>query len=128
MGVIKHTPTPWATSSQGYLFQRDYDPLKSPGFIRLRSAWAEGAWDGDETAAENATFVAQAVNSYEAMRSALQRVLDYVEDETATRVLNQCTLCFTYRKIVRDALAIADASPFADPVDEPFIIPVELGR
>lgn len=40
-----------------------------------------------------------------ALASALSEVLAHVEDESAKRVGNQCTLCKTYRDKIRAALA-----------------------
>jgi hypothetical protein len=39
---------------------------------------------------------------------AAKRVLDHVENEAVERVGGQCTLCFSYRKLLRDAIARAE--------------------
>ena len=38
------------------------------------------------------------------LREALQAVLEHVEDDNVSRVENQCTLCKTYRDMIRAAL------------------------
>lgn len=43
-----------------------------------------------------------------ALVTALSEVLAHVEDESAKRVGNQCTLCKTYRDKIRAALALAE--------------------
>lgn len=47
-------------------------------------------------------------NSHAALVAALSEVLAHVEDESAKRVGNQCTLCKTYRDKIRAALALAE--------------------
>jgi hypothetical protein len=42
------------------------------------------------------------------MLDALKTVLTHVEDDQVSRVGSQCTLCYTYRKIMRDAIRTAD--------------------
>ncbi len=44
---------------------------------------------------------------YNPLLVAAQQVLDHVEDDRIPRVHNQCTLCHTYRKVLRDAIADA---------------------
>lgn len=45
-------------------------------FLKLPSPWISGAWDGDERAAANAAFIVKAVNSYDIMLSALERIVE----------------------------------------------------
>lgn len=48
-----------------------------------------------------------ALNSTTRMREAIETVLAHVENMDVARVGNQCTLCFSHRKLLRDALAEA---------------------
>ncbi len=41
----------------------------------------------------------------EKLKMALKAILHHVEDSGADRIMNQCTLCRTFRKIGWDALA-----------------------
>lgn len=52
--------------------------------------------------------LADALDIHIAMVTALSEVLAHVEDESAKRVGNQCTLCKTYRDKIRAALALAE--------------------
>lgn len=47
------------------------------------------------------------VNAFDGMLAAMEAVLAHVEDEGIRRVSNQCTLCFSHRKLLRDAIALA---------------------
>ena len=53
----------------------------------------------------NARLIAAAPS----LLAALKEVLAHVEDMDAPRVGNQCTLCHTYREIVRAAIAHAES-------------------
>lgn len=52
---------------------------------------------------------------------AAKAVLAHVEDETAWRHGSQCTLCFSYRKVLRDAIERAQLDPLyrPDPIAPP---------
>jgi len=54
---------------------------------------------------------------YKMMLDALNAVLSHVEDESAKRVNGQCTLCFSYRKMIREAIAAASSAPVVEVVD-----------
>ncbi|HEY9462835.1 MAG TPA: hypothetical protein VIR54_07080 [Vicinamibacterales bacterium] len=53
----------------------------------------------------NTIALREVIRIVEAMAEAMQRVLAHVEDESADRIENQCTLCYSYRKLLRDRLA-----------------------
>jgi hypothetical protein len=47
---------------------------------------------------------------------ALKAILAHVEDDTLTRVNGQCTLCYSYRRLAREAVAAAEGpeAPLGD--------------
>ena len=69
------------------------------GFVVIGGSYSGGM--PPDIAAE----VARRINCAPELAEACETVLEHVEDEDAPRVLNQCTLCKTYRHVLRCALA-----------------------
>lgn len=72
---------------------------------RLQSGEAEVAASMLMVESNRRSVIADAaIDLYDAAR----QVLAHVEDEHVERINGQCTLCYTYRKLLRDALQKAD--------------------
>jgi hypothetical protein len=70
--MSKHTPTPWTIKVSTEGTPAISDSRGGHHFVKLCSPWIEGAWDDDEEAKANTTFIVQAVNSHEALVSTLK--------------------------------------------------------
>ena len=97
----KHTPKPW-TRGEGAWSSHVIAPSKfGPHPLAVFSGRGR---DEDDA---NAQLTAAAPEMLEALRA----VLAHVEDEDAPRVGGQCTLCKTYRDMIRAAIAKAERTP-----------------
>jgi hypothetical protein len=72
MTTQKHTPTPWKVQHDGCIMGPSF-------FIKIASPWIEEAWTGDAEARANAAFIVQAVNSFDAMKKALEAFADFCD-------------------------------------------------
>ena len=98
---MSHTPGPWHVGGVGGCRPQI---IYSPSGLAVLRTWG-GATKAEEEA--NAQLTAAAPEMLEALRA----VLAHVEDEDAPRVGGQCTLCKTYRDMIRAAIAKAERTP-----------------
>ncbi len=103
----------------GMLPRKEAGPSPTPGPWRMRqsdsrpSAWfveAQGEsgewWIVAEVCGQNRNEAnARLIVAAWGMFDALRKVIDHVHDMTVDRNGSQCTLCYTYRHIIMDALA-----------------------
>ena len=100
--MAEHTPGPWEAVENGGRLATDV----FAGDLQIADCdWPQGELDG-VTLESNARLIAAAPS----LLAALKEVLAHVEDMDAPRVGNQCTLCHTYREIVRAAIARAEST------------------
>jgi len=62
----------------------------------------------DKEIEANAAFIVRAVNNYEALLHACKTVLEHVEDNQERLPPGMCRLCYSHRKLLRDALSKAE--------------------
>lgn len=106
------TPRPWRICDYGVGFE--IEAMVDGHWCTVAQAQQLRSNDRDTNHCErkaNARFIVLAVNSFEAMRDALEAILAHVENMELDRKGNQCTLCHTYRQIGHDALALAKEQP-----------------
>ncbi len=74
-------------------------------YIEPHTSRANGV--DEERGQEEAEQIAKLFAAAHDMAKAIQDVLAHVESEEVHRVGNQCTLCHTFRKLLRDSLVRA---------------------
>jgi hypothetical protein len=77
--------------------------------VSFRAAGWLAAPEGESRASTTA-LIETLVSERTRMRTAITEVLAHVESPDLERVGNQCTLCFTYRAKLRDALTALTVS------------------
>lgn len=87
--------------------------VKSRGLVAVERARWQAEQDAREAQMQANLASKRKEAAAGAMYEAIKVVLAHVENENLPRVDNQCTLCFTHRKILRDALALADGGSHA---------------